>query len=84
MVLKYSFELFFLKCILELKINRAPLGSNSVNGRENHKYLGAVVEWPSARLKSRRGYFPFFFLSSFFFHPLAARDFCENVFLVLL
>ena len=34
MVLKYSFKLFFLKCIFELKINKAPQGSNSVDDRE--------------------------------------------------
>ena len=36
MVLKDSFELFFLKCIFEFMINTAPQGSNSVNGREKY------------------------------------------------
>ena len=40
MVLKYSFKLFFLKCILEFIIITAPQGSNSVNGRE--KYFKSV------------------------------------------
>ena len=39
MVLKYSFKLFFLKCIFEFMINTAPQGSNSVNGRENTSRL---------------------------------------------
>ena len=40
MVLKYSFEVFFLKCIFEFMINTAPEGSNSVNGRE--KYFNTI------------------------------------------
>ena len=40
MVLKYSFKLFFLKCILEFMIITAPQGSNRVNGRE--KYFKSV------------------------------------------
>ena len=36
MVLKYSFKLFFLKCIFEFMINTAPQGSNSVNGKEKY------------------------------------------------
>ena len=38
MALKYSFKLFFLKCIFEFKINTAPQGSNGVNGREKYFY----------------------------------------------
>ena len=40
MVLKCSFELFFLKCIFEFMINAAPEGSNSVDGRE--KYVNTI------------------------------------------
>ena len=40
MVLKYSFKLFFLKCIFEFMIITAPQRSNSVNGRE--KYFKSV------------------------------------------
>ena len=36
MVLIYSFQLFFLKCIFEFIINAARYGSNSVNGREKY------------------------------------------------
>ena len=38
MALKYSFKLFFLKCIFEFMINTAPQGSNGVNGREKYFY----------------------------------------------
>ena len=41
MDLKYSFKLFFLKCIFEFMINTAQQGSNSVNGRE--KYFKTII-----------------------------------------
>ena len=52
MVLKYSFKLFFLKCIFEFIINTAPEGSNTVNGRgkyfnTNNFKNGTAFEWPS-------------------------------------
>jgi len=44
MELKYSFKLFFLKCIFKYMINTAPRGSNSVNGRK--KYFNTItVQW---------------------------------------
>ena len=49
MVLKYSSELFFLKCILEFMINTAPQGSKSVNSREryfkNVNFREAPTQW---------------------------------------
>ena len=75
--LKYSFELFLLKCIFEFIINIAPQDSNSVNGRE--KYFNTinftVVAWPSGQKPyffslgevGRAGSIPGVASSSFFF-----------------
>ena len=58
MVLKYSFELFFLKCIFihEFMINIPPSASNSVNGRGKYfnainidRKIGPLVAWPSGQ-----------------------------------
>ena len=56
MALKYSFKLFFLKCIFEFMIKTPPQSSNSVNGREKYfkalrllilQGLCVVFAWPS-------------------------------------
>ena len=107
MVLKYSFELFALKCIFEFMIDTAPWGSNSVNGREkcfntiNFVQLSAQwshgpvvrgrafsLEEVGVQLGSNHGVSSFFYPLAFYslfllLTPLASRDFCENVFLVL-
>ena len=75
MVLKYSFEIFFLKCIFEFMKNTAPYkGSNSVNGGERYfniinfnKQLAQWLHYGVVRGcnffagEVLRGYFRFFF-----------------------
>ena len=82
MVLKYSFEIFFLKCIFEFMKNTAPYkGSNSVNGGERYfniiNFNKQLAQWLHCgvvrgcnffRWEVLSGYFRFFFLSSFFYH----------------
>ena len=75
MVLKYSFEIFFLKCIFEFMKNTAPYkGSNSVNGGERYfniiNFNKQLAQWLHCRVvrgctffagEVLRGYFRFFF-----------------------
>ena len=50
--LKFSFKLFFLKCIFEFMINTVPQGSNSLNGREKYfkgislHFTPHIAQWP--------------------------------------
>ena len=70
MILKFSFKLFFLKCIFEFMINVAPQGSSSFCGREKYFKAFHCVGGSWGADSNPGEVLPFFFLS-LYFHPLA-------------